>query len=697
MDIKFLKGVGDKRAEAFAKIGVKEASDFLSFIPRMYLQKITIRNIPQFRGQNVLIYGKVTDINIPYKMNQPIKLFVNDGTGTTEIPVFGGKEFRSKQFRLYENILFWGKVDEGYFNTKFRLEYRDHLKLSESDQSDKNFLKYTFLPVYELSGVLKKTWVKPLLLSKIVFNAFNAVINRHPEYLDETLPAEIVEKYNFPSHKDAVLRINFPLSFDDIESARRRLAFEELFYLEIIMALRKRIVQAEKKGISFDKDVSETSEKFKSSLPFELTNAQVRVIEEIRDDMKSSNVMNRLLQGDVGSGKTVVAIDAMLTAIANGYQSAFMCPTELLAEQHFATVTKFTEPLGTKVRLLVGGQKKKLRNEILSEIKEGTAEIVVGTHALIQETVEFKSLGLVVIDEQHKFGVMQRAKLKEKGLNPDVLVMTATPIPRTLSLTYYGDLDVSIIDELPAHRKKIITGLRSDEEKDKVYNFIRGQVKEGRQVYIIYPIIDESEKLDLKSAEEGYKNLKENIFPDLRIGMVHGRVLSYEKDEEMQKFKRGELDVLVSTTVIEVGIDVPNATVMVIEDAQRFGLSQLHQLRGRVGRGADQSYCILIAKNLDVFARERLTTLVKTNDGFEIAEKDMELRGPGEFFGIRQSGALNFSCTDLNKDKDLVERAKDIAFGIIEKDPQLRAPENHLIRQRFIRDYKDSLYLMNIA
>ncbi|MCY7362704.1 MAG: ATP-dependent DNA helicase RecG, partial [Ignavibacteria bacterium] len=345
----------------------------------------------------------------------------------------------------------------------------------------------------------------------------------------------------------------------------------------------------------------------------------------------------------------------------------------------------------------IGGQKKKLREEILSDIKSGKSNIIIGTHALIQEKVEFKNLGFVIIDEQHKFGVMQRAKLKEKGLNPDVLVMTATPIPRTLSMTYYGDLDVSVIDELPKNRIPVKTVLRKENDKQKIYTFIKSEVDKGRQVYIIYPLIDESEKLDLKSAEENYIILKNNIFREYKVGMIHGRIFSYEKDEIMEDFKNGKIDILVSTTVIEVGIDIPNATVMIIEESQRFGLSQLHQLRGRVGRGSEQSYCILIAKYLDEVSSKRLNILCETNDGFKIAEADMDIRGPGEFFGIRQSGALNFSCTDLTKDKELLESARAIAFKIIKEDVNLRKPEHNVIKRAFQKNFKNSLYLMEIA
>ena len=697
MDIKFLKGVGEKRAEAFAKIGINTLEDFLKFIPRTYLSRINIRDLNKHLDENVLIFGKIIDVVYPRKSNHPLQLILKDKTGVLDIPVFGTSEFRSKQFRLNENFLFWIKATRENFSSVPKISYRDHLKINEHDPLEMDFMKFLHLPLYELSGILKKTWVRPMLLSKIIFNAFATLLKSNPDAIEETLPQEILRDNNFISRKDAVLRINFPVKLSDIETARKRLAFEELFYLELILALKKKSIQNERKGITFDKDIKELTEKFKSILPYELTDSQKKVMNEIYLDMRSEKCMNRLLQGDVGSGKTIVAVFSMLIAIENGYQAAFMCPTEMLAEQHFRTISDLLKPLNIETCLLVGGQKKKLRKEILDGIREGKTKIIIGTHALIQDKVDFKNLGFAVIDEQHKFGVMQRAKLKEKGFNPDVLVMTATPIPRTLSMTYYGDLDVSVINELPKNRIPIKTFLRTENEKPKIYEFVRDEVKKGRQVYIVYPLIDESEKLDLKSAEENYVLLKEKIFPDLRLGMVHGRMLWYEKDEATEDFKNKKTDILVSTTVIEVGIDIPNASIMIIEEAQRFGLSQLHQLRGRVGRGSEQSFCILVAKNLSDDSMKRLSILCETTDGFRIAEEDMEIRGPGEFFGIRQSGILSFSCTDLTRDKDVLELSRKIAFGIVEKDPQLRNEENKVIRKTFVKDYKDSLYLMEVA
>lgn len=703
MDIKYLKGVGEKRAEAFKKIGINNLEDFLKFIPRIYIQKISIRDLRSHFGENAVVYGKVVDVEHPMKKTQPLKIFLSDNTGTTEIPFFGKSEFRSKQFRLNENYLFWGKVNEGFGFSKYKLDYRDHIKIDSSDRNDNDFLKFPYFPIYELSDVLKKTWVKPLLLSKIVYNAFSSLLKNNKDLTEETLPDNIIRHINLSRKKDSILRINFPLKISDVEEARRRLAFEELFYLQLIFALKKRSIKNEVKGISFSDDIGKLKQDFEATCKFELTNSQRKVIDEIYGDMKSECVMNRLLQGDVGSGKTIVSIFAMLVAVQNGYQSAIMCPTEILAEQHYSTISNFLKEYNIitgknySCTLLVGGQKKKLREELLQDIRLGKTNIIVGTHALIQEKVEYKNLGFVVIDEQHKFGVMQRAKLKEKGLNPDVLVMTATPIPRTLSLTYYGDLDVSVINELPGNRKPIKTYLRSEEDKQNIFTFVKKEIEKGRQVYVIYPLIEESEKMDLKSAEENYKILKETAFKEYKVGMIHGRVFSYEKDEVMQDFKNKKIDVLVSTTVIEVGIDIPNATIMIIEEAQRFGLSQLHQLRGRVGRGAEQSYCILIAKNLDEVSQKRLNILCESTDGFLIAETDMEIRGPGEFFGTRQSGILNFSCTDLNKDKHLLSEARKIAFGIIENDPQLRKPENQIIKEHFLKNFSDAIYLMNVA
>jgi ATP-dependent DNA helicase RecG len=706
-EILYIKGVGPKRAEAFAKLGLQYVSDLFAVYPRDYLIRTTIRELETHSDKNVIISGKIIDKYAPKRPNHPTRIIVNDGTASIECLIWGNAFYRQKQFMEGDQYLVWGKVTYNFFERKPQFDLRDHKKFEAGDDE---LLKYPLIPVYILSGELKKTWIKPLNLTKIIFNALKSYSGIVKEVLNE----DIRQHNNLLAHKQALLRTHYPHSNDDIEYARQTLAFEELFYLQLVMALKKKSIENEEKGISFDKTGDNFEKLIKEHLGFELTGAQKRVIEEIRGDMKKSKPMNRLLQGDVGSGKTIVAVFCMLIAIENGYQCAFMCPTEILAEQHYKTLKEYFDKLGISSAILTGGQKKKLRGEILHDIKEGNAKVVVGTHALIQETVEFKTLGFVVIDEQHKFGVMQRAKLRAKGLNPDVLVMTATPIPRTLSLTVYGDLDVSVIDELPKNRKSIKTGLRFEKDRDNMYKFIREEIKKGRQAYIVYPIIDESEKLDLKSAVKHYEILSKEIFPDLRLGLVHGRLPWYEIDETIEAFKEKKIDILVSTTVIEVGIDIPNATIMVIEEAQRFGLSQLHQLRGRVGRGAEQSYCILMAntpnrkepgsmifseenKDEASTAEERLNVMTETTDGFKIAETDMKLRGPGEFFGIRQSGELKFSAADLSKDMMLIEKAREEAFRLVEDDEQLRKPENQPIREHFLTEYKDSMSLIKIA
>lgn len=689
-EILYLKGVGPKRAEAFEKLGLRYASELVSVYPRDYLIRTTIREISRHHDKNVLISGKIIDKQQPRTPKQPTRLAVFDGTASVDCLIWGNTFYRQKQFKIGDEYLFWGKAVYNSFEGSTQFDLRDHKKFESGDEE---LLKYPLIPVYILSSELKKTWIKPLNLTRIIFNAIKSGLNEISEVLND----EVRSKYDLLEHKHAVLRMHYPRSGEDIELARQTLAFEELFYLQLAMGLRKKTASAEGNGISFIK-VGEKFEKlFKDLLGFELTGAQKRVIKEIREDMKSAKPMNRLLQGDVGSGKTIVAILCMLIAIENGYQCAFMCPTEVLAEQHYKTLRGYFEQLGVSCLILTGGQKKKLKDSALHDIRTGKAQVVIGTHALIQNTVEFKQLGFVIIDEQHKFGVLQRAKLRAKGPNPDVLVMTATPIPRTLSLTVYGDLDISVIDELPKNRKSVKTGLRSEQDRLKVYDFLRDEISKGRQAYIVYPIIDESEKLDLKSAEKHFEILKKEIFPELRLGLVHGRQMWYEIDDTIEAFRKKEIDILVATTVIEVGIDIPNATIMVIEEAQRFGLSQLHQLRGRVGRGAAQSYCILMAESSGEASRNRLSVMVESNDGFKIAETDMQIRGPGEFFGTKQSGELKFNAADLAKDLPLVEKARSSAFTVIDNDPELRRKENQIIREHFLINYQESMSLVGVA
>lgn len=703
MNIKFLKGIGEKRALAFKKIGIENLEDFLNFTPRLYLPNVKIANLKQFLDSNVLISGEVIDINYPKRSTQPITVYLTDTTGVTQVPIFGKTEFRARQFKLKQKYLFWGKVAEGFMISKYQLDYRDHLKIEDNDVLIEQLLRYPLIPIYELSGVLKAIWIRPLMLTRTVFAAFSKIVSSYPELLNSSIPAHYTEILNLPTFKDATLRINFPLKIEDIEKSRKRLAFEELFYIQLLFALRKRRIKQETKQLKLVQQKDDIYPNFIKSLDFELTNAQKRVINEIYNDIVSTKIMNRMLQGDVGSGKTVVAIFAILLMAENGYQTAFMCPTEILAVQHYNTIVDFIKKYNRisgrdfKVSLLIGAQKAKEREQQLINIEKNNVQIVVGTHALIQDKIKFNKLGFVIIDEQHKFGVLQRAKLQEKGRKPDLLVMTATPIPRTLAHAYYGDLDVSVIDEMPANRKSVKTYLRGEESREQVYKFVKEELNKGRQAFIIYPLIDESEKLDLKSLEENYNRLRNTIFNEYKIGIIHGRQPQAVKDEQMKAFKNRQLHVLVATTVVEVGIDIPNATVMVIEDAQRYGLSQLHQLRGRIGRGSEQSYCILLARNLDETSRERLMAFCNTNNGFLIAEKDMEIRGPGEFFGTRQSGVISFSVTDLNRDRDILEKARSLAFHIVEKDPNLLHSEHKTIREYFTKNYKDAIKYVNIS
>jgi len=475
----------------------------------------------------------------------------------------------------------------------------------------------------------------------------------------------------------------------------RRFKFEELFYLQLLLAVKRQGIKSVKKRFCYS-GVGSHLKQIYQKLPFQLTEAQKRVIHEIWDDMKSETVMNRLLQGDVGSGKTVVALLCASIAIGNGYQAAVMAPTEILAEQHYRNLAKLGKPAGVRVNLLIGGQRKKERDEILNEIKKGTAELVVGTHALIQETVEFQCLALAIIDEQHRFGVVQRSQLISKGFNPDVLVMTATPIPRTMSMTLYGDMDVSVLDELPVRKGKTISRIVNVDQLDRVYDYIRQQVQKGEQAYIVYPLIDESAKMDLQAAIKGYEYLRTKVFSDFRLGLLHGSMKTAEKEAVMQAFSAGTVDILVSTTVIEVGVDNPNATIMVIENAERFGLTQLHQLRGRVGRGTKNGVCVMVERKRTETSHERLKIINGTTNGFEISERDLKLRGPGEFYGTRQHGFPKMKMADLLVDKELLKIARSEAFMFIKNDPHLRKSENRPIRDHLIKDYSEFMNFINV-
>jgi ATP-dependent DNA helicase RecG len=718
--LQYIKGVGPKRAEALANLGIQSIRDLLYYFPRGYLDRSQIVRIADLRmyvekGEPVTIFAEVyrQEARRTRRGNKLIFLLtVKDDSGFLTCVWFEGFQwlknaFENGEFLALSAIPTLDKLNRPQF---VHPQY-DRLKSVEEDEPDwgKLFNTGSIIPKYRSSAELEKVGLDSHGFRRIIRNA----VDHHLSAIDETLSLEIMQRQDLCDEKTAIRSIHFPGNFQELEIARRRLKFEELFFLQLMLALRKRNAQQQLRGLTYDVE-SKLAHQLVHSLHFELTKAQRKVLREIVDDLKSPYPMNRLLQGDVGSGKTIVALCAALIAVENGLQVAFMAPTEILAEQHYQTLTEFLKGLPVNVRLLVGGQRKKLREDVLEDIRQGSAHIAVGTHALVEEKVEFMNLGLVIVDEQHRFGVMQRATLRLKGINPDVLIMTATPIPRTLAMTLYGDLEVSVIDEMPVNRKPIRTALRTEKQKERVYQFVKDEIRHGRQAYIVFPLIEESEKVDLKAATKEYEHLQQNIFPEYRVGLLHGRMKSDAKEEVMQKFKKGEIHILVSTTVIEVGIDIPNASIMLIENAERFGLAQLHQLRGRVGRSADQSYCILIvdygwfdahAKGMDMseirdekeYARTRLETMVQTVDGFKIAEVDLKLRGPGEFFGTQQSGVPGLHIANLIDDAELVTQARKEAFDLIKNDPHLRQKENEYIRKHFEEEFREILELGKIG
>jgi ATP-dependent DNA helicase RecG len=652
-EVQYLKGVGPRRAELLLKLNIKTIEDVLYFFARIHEDRSNFVKIKELAFDNDEIQTirakviSVTSRKIRRNLSM-LKILLSDGTGLLNI-VYFNQDFLKKLFKKDSECVVSGKVEN-----KFGLQMQRPVYEFLSDEDDNALHTGRIVPIYSLTEGISQRMLR-IMISSVLDNCL--------VFIEENLDESLREKYKLISKRQAVFNIHFPENLEMLEQARRRLIFEEFFILQTGIAMKKKSIVVEKHGIeNFDK--KELTNKFLSNLPFTLTSAQERVIEEITQDMCSNKIMHRLVQGDVGSGKTIVAVYSLLLSVENGYQAVLMAPTEILAEQHFIVLEKLFKDLDVSIAILTGGQSKKLKKEILENIEQGKINIIVGTHALIEDTVLFKNLGLVIIDEQHKFGVAQRAKLKDKGNNPDMLIMTATPIPRTLSMTVYGDLDVSIIDEMPKGRKPISTYLINDKKKKKLYKFVSDQIKEGRQAYFVYPLIEESEKIDLKPAVKFWEHLKKEI-TSAEIGLLHGRMTSGEKDDIMLDFKEKRIDVLVSTTVIEVGIDVPNATVMVIEDANRFGLAQLHQLRGRVGRGEYQSYCILVCVPKTEESKKRMKVMVETCDGFKIAEEDLIIRGPGEFFGAKQHGMPELRIGSLITDIKIMECARKEAFAMV--------------------------------
>lgn len=699
-DIQYLKGVGPALAQKLAKVGLRTVFDVLQYYPRRYEDRRNLPTISKIRpGQYATVRGRLLSVEgRPTRGGKVIlKATIGDGTGTMHLVWFNQPWIRQKLEKHSGEVIAYGMAKESGWTVEIA---SPEFELIGEDDDVEEFAK--IVPIYPLvEGVTQK----------MVRKAVRSALEGYLGFVEEAMPPEFLKKHMLRPIRWSLRQIHEPESEEFRLQARHRLVFEEFLYLQLLLSIR-RAENHQEAGISFGISslagsliepvglfASETAgvghgetlwDEVHRMLPFDLTGAQRRVIAEIWSDMESPHPMNRLVQGDVGSGKTAVAACAMLAAVRCGYQSALMAPTEILAEQHYANLHRLFDPLGIRVALLVGKQGAKERKKALDAVETGAVQIAVGTHALIQEGVRFKRLGLAIVDEQHRFGVLQRAALRQKGHeNPDVLVMTATPIPRTLTMTFYGDLDLSVIDEMPPGRRTIKTHWRQPHERESVYAGVRKMVEEGRQAYVVCPMISESEKMQTQAAVDLHYRLSNEVFPDLRVGLLHGQMKSADKESVMDRFRARELDVLVSTVVIEVGVDVPNATVMVIEDAHRFGLSQIHQLRGRVGRGAEQSFCILITDAKTEEASQRMNVVVATSDGFRIAEEDLKLRGPGELIGTRQSGNLDFHIGDLVQDAKTLEQARQAASELVEDRPLLNSPPYALMLSRALAQRGD--------
>ncbi len=656
--VQYIKGIGPKKAEILsAEAGIETVEDLLYYAPRRYVDRSSFKTIGSLSvGEVATIAGTIAKISIAGARRRFLELKITDGTGTLYVVFFGGIHFLHKMFSVGDTLLFSGKVD--YFQRR-QMVHPD-FDFLDSDSQIQSIHTGRIVPLYPSTEKLKSAGFDSRGFRRIIRTAIDAYMG----YIKEPLPGETVRRYNLPALRDALVSLHFPETFDDAERARRRLAFNEIFFLQCFIALARQNMQRESRSrerLTDDRMLSH----FLSRLPFSLTDDQKRAIEEIKQNLDAPFPMNRMLQGDVGSGKTVVAMATSLLAASRGDQTAVMAPTEILATQHYHNFSMF---IGNEARvaLLIGSTPKSEREDILKKCIKSDIDVLIGTHALIQHDVSFQKLGLIIIDEQHRFGVRQRALLREKGTSPDLLVMTATPIPRSLSLTLYGDLDLSTIRQKPANRIPVKTLVFPESKIKGVYNSVRKYVSQKQQVYFVLPLIEESEKMDLKSAKESFEELKQ-IFPEFSIELLHGKLSQEKKDAIMKRFKDGSIDILVSTSVIEVGVDVPNATVMVIRHAERFGLSQLHQLRGRVGRGSAQSFCVLLhPDDVSDEAQSRLRVLENTDDGFAIAEEDLKIRGAGELIGTRQHGYGNLEFSDLAKDIDLIVAARQEAIALIE-------------------------------
>jgi len=673
--IDYLKGVGPNRADLLRKeLGIHTYQDLLNFFPNRYLDKTRFYKINELQRNSaeVQVVGKITHIrSVEQKRGKRLVADFIDDTGKMELVWFRGQKWIRENLKINTPYVIFGKTN--WFNGLFSMPHPE----MESVEEYKKQLRTAMQPIYPSTEKLAKSGITNRFINKLLQQLF---IETKGKFYD-TLSEEITSELKLIPKAEAVFNIHFPQSQELLTKAQFRLKFEELFYIQLQLLIKNMLQKQKIKGFVFEEIGQNFSEFYSNHLPFELTGAQKRVIKEIRADLGSGAQMNRLLQGDVGSGKTIVALMSMFIALDNDFQACLMAPTEILAIQHYNGLVELCQDLDTSIYLLTGSSKAKARREIHEKLENGEIDILIGTHALLEDKVKFKNLGLAVIDEQHRFGVAQRAKLWRKNqVPPHILVMTATPIPRTLAMSLYGDLDISVIDELPPGRKPIKTVHRYDSNRLKVFAFIKDEIKKGRQVYVVYPLIQESEKMDYKDLMDGYESITRE-FPDEQISIVHGQMKSDAKDYEMDRFVRGETQIMVATTVIEVGVNVPNASVMIIESAERFGLSQLHQLRGRVGRGAEQSFCILMTGHkLSNDSKTRLETMTATNDGFEIAEVDLKLRGPGDIMGTQQSGVLNLKIADIVKDNDILKLARHHAMRILKEDPSLSLEKNKVLR-----------------
>ncbi|WP_445711442.1 ATP-dependent DNA helicase RecG [Flavobacterium sp.] len=679
--IEYLKGVGPNRGELLRKeLAIHKYGDLLNLFPNRYIDRTRYFKINQLQNNNseVQIIGKIINIKtVEQKRGKRLVATFIDDTGEMELVWFQGHKWIREGLKINEVYVIFGKVSQ--FGSTFNMAHPDMELLAEHKAS----LRSAMQPVYPSTEKLANKGISNRVVNKLMQQLF---LETHTLF-SETLPTYLIEELKLISKKEALLNIHFPKNQDLLSKAQFRLKFEELFFIQLQLITKNLIRKHKIKGHPFEIIGDNFTNFYNNHLPFQLTNAQKRVIKEIRNDLGSNAQMNRLLQGDVGSGKTIVALLCMLIAKDNNFQSCLMAPTEILATQHFNGISELAKELDIKIELLTGSTKIAARRKIHEALENGELDILIGTHALLEDKVKFRNLGFAIIDEQHRFGVEQRSKLWKKNLiPPHVLVMTATPIPRTLAMSLYGDLDISVIDELPAGRKPIQTVHRYDSNRLKVWKFIKDEIAKGRQIYIVYPLIQESEKMDYKDLMDGYESISRDFpLPHYSISIVHGQMKPAEKEAEMQRFAAGKTNIMVATTVIEVGVNVPNASVMVIESAERFGLSQLHQLRGRVGRGAEQSYCVLMTGfKLSEDSKIRMETMVRTNDGFEISEVDLKLRGPGDIMGKQQSGVLNLQIADIVKDKDILQLARHHAVKLLKDDAPMEKPEHKKLREVFI-------------